>query len=915
MFPKSKLYMKKILVSLLLFLSIIASSQTWTNPLTLPGEWYLYGIGDPYILKYRGTYYLYCSTKDNNTGVKCWSTKDFVTWSNAITCSTDAVTKGAYAPEVFYWNGTFYMYTSPAGNGHYVLTSSSPTGPFTVATSNFGKSIDGSVFVNDDGNWYFYHADGNGIMGCPMTNPTTVGSSINLNARMNNNWTEGPCVFKRNGIYYLIYTGNHVISKGYRIDYAKSVGGPVSSFTPQAAQNPILIKTEGSFVGLGHGSAFVGPDLDSYYFTYHNLAGDYGVGPYRRLNFDRIAWNGDKMLLLGPTTWVQQAMQLPDMVDYFDRNELGESWSIVNGGNWLINNQDYLSQSISNETTETWHKALNNKVTSANYTAEFSVKEVQRENNNARYGVVFGYTDEQNYGVALLHSNTNQLEVNFLINNVWATPRLLTLPSTFNHNAWHGMRIEKAGSNYKFFVDGMLKLSISSELGGGRLGYLSSWSQANFGYIAYSNKVNGSGIFDTYKPIPGAIEAVHYNLGGEGKAYHDLTPANSGGKYIRNDSVDIRDCAEGGHAITANQTGEWYKYNVNVKSTGMYNVGIRYSASSSATQIRIWMGDTDISGVINLATTGGANYWRTYTVKELPLTKGYQTLKIETVNGEFDFYKMQFEEADNAAITKTDDFSTYFSTDWNYSDGTWTVENGQASVTGYGKRTLGDTRWSDYTVQTDITYKDAMNAGIIFRVNNPALGGAGKDAALGTDFYQGYFVTLGANSVVLGKQNYNWTQLATASGTYSVNTKYSIRVVVAGANIKVFVNDMNTAKIDYTDPNPIISGKVGYRSHNANVLFDNFSVSTSGLPPTAVEPTSSGTISIFPNPVQSILTVQGLSNSADLTVFDMRGMVMQKASSTLSDCTFDLTSCISGMYFLKINDSLSGISVIRFLKE
>ena len=135
--------MKKLIIALVCIFTLTANAQTWTNPLTMNGEWYLYGIGDPYIMKFRGTYYLYCSTKDNNTGVKCWSTKDFVTWSSAITCSTDPVTKGAYAPEVVYWNGTFYMYTSPAGNGHYVLTSSSPTGPFTVATPNLGKVIDG----------------------------------------------------------------------------------------------------------------------------------------------------------------------------------------------------------------------------------------------------------------------------------------------------------------------------------------------------------------------------------------------------------------------------------------------------------------------------------------------------------------------------------------------------------------------------------------------------------------------------------------------------------------------------------------------------------------------------------------------------------------------------------------------------
>ncbi|MDD4991660.1 MAG: family 43 glycosylhydrolase [Paludibacter sp.] len=909
--------MKKIIILFFLAITFAASSQTWTNPLTMSGEWYLYGIGDPYILKYRGTYYLYCSTKDNNTGVKCWSTKDFVTWSGAITCSSDAITKGAYAPEVVYSNGMFYMYTSPAGGGHYVLTSTSPTGPFTVATANIGKSIDGSVFINDDGKWYFYHADGSGILGCAMTNPTTIGADINLNARMGNNWTEGPCVFKRNGIYYLMYTGNHVISKGYRIDYAKNSVGPVNTFSPQTAQNPILIKSEGSFVGLGHGSAFIGPDLDSYIFCYHNLAGDYGVGPYRRLNFDRIAWNGDKLLMLGPTTWAQQGIQQADMVDFFSRTTIGSNWEMPNGGNWSIVNSDYLTQDISTEATETWHKALYTTPTGENYSAEFTLKEEHRDNTEARFGAVFGYTDEQNYGIAVLHSNTNQLEVNFLMNNVWETARFYTLPTGYNYNVWHNIRIEKSGAAYKFFVDGMQKAALTSNLAGGKVGYMSSWSHADFGYIAFSNKVNGSGIFDIYKPVPGSIEAVHYINGGEGTGYTDLTTGNTGGKYIRNDNVDIRDCSEGGFAITSNQTGEWYKYNVNVKSTGIYNLGLRYATTSATSQVRIWQGNTDLTGTITLPTTGGVNTWQTFTVKGLSLTSGFQTLKVETVTGDFDFYKMQIEEADNSVVTKTDEFTNSFSSDWNYTDGTWAVTGGQASISGYGKRALGNTSWSDYTVQTDIIYKDVINAGIIFRVNNPALGGAGTDPILGTDFYQGYFVTLSATGIVLGKQNYNWTQLATASGTYALNTKYTIKVVATGANIKIYVDDMNNPKINYTDTNPFINGKVGLRVFNSNVLFDNFSITTSySNSQTKTEnPTSSNQVELFPNPVSGQMTVRNVQDFSNLTIYKIDGQAIYKTQLATTDWTFDAGTFNNGLYLLKLSNNSGNFTTRKFIKN
>lgn len=108
----------------------VALGQTYQNPLVLDQEWEDYGIGDPYVLRFNGKYYLYCSTKDRRIGIKAWSSDDLVNWRYEGLVTEEPVSEGAYAPEVVYWNGAFYMYTSPAGKGHYVLQSNKPTGPF-----------------------------------------------------------------------------------------------------------------------------------------------------------------------------------------------------------------------------------------------------------------------------------------------------------------------------------------------------------------------------------------------------------------------------------------------------------------------------------------------------------------------------------------------------------------------------------------------------------------------------------------------------------------------------------------------------------------------------------------------------------------------------------------------------------------
>jgi xylan 1,4-beta-xylosidase len=818
-----KWWLRMVIFSIVILWSINAFA--YTNPLTLSSEWSNYGIGDPFVMKFNGTYYLYCSTLDNQTGVKCWTSTDLVNWTYYGLCSSDSITKTAYAPEVVYWNGTFYMYTSPGGGGHYVLSSNSPTGPFNAVTGNLGHSIDGDVFIDDNGSWYFFNAGSDGIHGSLMSGPTIIGSDAVLGGtQISGQWTEGPTVFKRNGMYYITDTGNHVLSPGYRVYQETNTSGPLQSYTPSNF-NPALLNSEGSVVGLGHNSILTGPDLDTYYTVYHNLTGVVAQGwPLRKLNFDAVGWNGDKMVVYGPTSWSMSNPAAPTFEDRFQRTSIGTGYSNNMGGAWSISN-NFLCQNTTGS-TQFFAEYENTFTTASDYTAEFNVQETSRGTLGPKCGSVYGYTNSQNYGFAALDGINNQLQTNLYVGGVWGTQVNTPLPAGFDITKIHTIRIEKSGSTYKYFVDKMLlETRANAGLGAGYVGYMSCDDAAKFGYIAVSNKVNGSGIFDFYKPIPGTIQAVHYNSGGEGVGYHDTSSGNTGGKYIRNDNVDIRDCPEGGENIGWNSTGEWYKYNVSVAANGTYNLGIRYATTYTGCQVRVWFDSTDVTGVVNLPSTGGWDNWQTYTIKGLNLTAGTHTITVETVTGEYDFYTLKFVQADNSSFTKTDNFDTAFSSDWNYSDGNWSIVNGTANINNVGKRTIGNTGWSDYSVECDVEGTDTLNTGIMVRVQNPAQGGAGNDPGLGSDFYQGYLACLSTNGVSLGKQNYDWMTLATSSGTYNLNTWYHMKVVIGGNEIKVYVGDMNNALIDYIDnSNPFINGKAGIRSHYANSYFDNFSV-------------------------------------------------------------------------------------------
>jgi hypothetical protein len=117
-----------------------------------------------------------------------------------------------------------------------------------------------------------------------------------------------------------------------------------------------------------------------------------------------------------------------------------------------------------------------------------------------------------------------------------------------------------------------------------------------------------------------------------------------------------------------------------------------------------------------------------------------------------------------------------------------------------------------------------MNAGLLVRTTNASTGGADDNPVLGTDFLQGYFFLAGTTSVALGKQNYSWQTLASASKTVSPNETHHMKVEVEGATIRCYLDNMEQPVIEYTDAVPFITGRAGFRAHDSRVRFDNFKV-------------------------------------------------------------------------------------------
>lgn len=88
---------------------------------------------------------------------------------------------------------------------------------------------------------------------------------------------------------------------------------------------------------------------------------------------------------------------------------------------------------------------------------------------------------------------------------------------------------------------------------------------------------------DPYTPhaIPGVINATEYDYGGEGVAYHDLTPQNEGPGIRQDESVDTENNDGGKPNVGWITSGEWINYSIRVLEDGYYKFDLRMATNNA----------------------------------------------------------------------------------------------------------------------------------------------------------------------------------------------------------------------------------------------------------------------------------------------------------------------------------------------
>lgn len=273
---------------------------------------------------------------------------DFATWrliGSALEMLPPDYGDAYWAPELAIADGMFYLYYS-VGRGdkaHHirVAVSDRPEGPYfdtgARVTNPYSTpfAIDASSFQDDDGQWYLFYARdfldcdngaraGTAVVVDRLIDMKRLAGEERVVARARYDWQrfikdrimyggvydwhtiEGPCVRKRNGKYYCLFSAGRWEDETYGVDFvvADHVMGPYSAEGMSERGARVLRTKPGRVLGPGHNSIAAGPDGKTDYIVYH--AWDPAMTG-RRMFIDPLEWTEEGPRCAGPT-WTPQKL-------------------------------------------------------------------------------------------------------------------------------------------------------------------------------------------------------------------------------------------------------------------------------------------------------------------------------------------------------------------------------------------------------------------------------------------------------------------------------------------------------------------------------------------------------------------------------------------------------------------------------
>lgn len=769
---------------------VLPQPERYKNHIEIDGQWGAsaatgedgqYGIGDPFVMRHNGKYYLYPSTSDPCDGIKVFESSDLINWTykGLAVAESEKTAHGAYAPEVVYYNGWFYMCQSRAGKGHYIYRSSSPTEGFTLFSTsndgnreslddgNLGMGIDGSFYVSDSGKLYIMHTSTpaglkfNEILNPEDIRPSTIGKAEVLGDANLRHWIEGPGIFRRGEYSYLTYTGNHVISKGYRVaySYARNLKS-LREFT-QPADNVTIIDTHDEHYGLGHSSNVLGPDLDSVYTAYHSLV---GRGPARRYNVDRYLTSGSLLTANGVT---HRAVAVPAAP--YAQSVCGDALAL---------HEDILAVSAENSPV----------ISDGYFTAEYNFTPCDGQI------LYFGYGNGGGYEIRLTNNGITLQKDGKTLGETKAK---------YPSDKLNTVRVENGDGIGYVYLNGMRVITYEATAAKGAVGYS---KRDGVEYTAFTNDVFGTSDFEALKNFPTVFPATSY-LKGENRGFSIANAKREKGGLRAGEKQSIEKVeSEEVNAVVLG-AGDWVKYAVDIASDDTYSLSARVAANCAA-KIKITIGDSEIT--CDIPAVKAESDTVKISLGRIKVKAGVQTMRVQTVSGTAKI--VSFEARDNAANPQR------------VALGDFKAEGGKITVTDTsvtaensgdvpGAALWGNSGISDFEAKLKIVFDKANSSdvGIMLRASDYSYYNAQPKQS-----WRGYYLKISDLMLTLSRYDYGDTPLAAVRIDGGLSSgEHSLSLLVKSNRIEVTLD--GKYNISVKDDAAFMHGRLGVFAGSGNL--------------------------------------------------------------------------------------------------
>ncbi|TVY04200.1 glycoside hydrolase family 43 protein [Cohnella terricola] len=218
--------------------------------------------------------------------------------------------RAMWAPSPIERNGKYYYYfaandiqSNEELGGIGVAVSDRPEGPFKDALGkpliaqiyNGAQPIDPHVFIDNDDTAYLYYG-GWGHCNVVKLNDDMISLKPFEDGQIYkeitpNGFVEGPCMIKRNGIYYFMWAEGGWGGPEYSVAY----GAALSPLGPFDRERKILQQNPAIGVGAGHHGVIQIPDTDEWYMVYHRRPVSETDPNYRVICIDRMYFEEDRI--------------------------------------------------------------------------------------------------------------------------------------------------------------------------------------------------------------------------------------------------------------------------------------------------------------------------------------------------------------------------------------------------------------------------------------------------------------------------------------------------------------------------------------------------------------------------------------------------------------------------------------------